>query len=196
MQIACRDKNRIAIQGDTLGGAAMGVCNILCLTGYGVQAGNRPQTQPVFDLDCMSLLSTARTLRDEHRFLSGRKLSYGPRVFLAAASNPFAPPLEWRAEPLANKVAAEAQFIQTQYCHDVPLLQTFMRRVKDLGLIGKVFILVGVGPLRSAKTAEWMRRNVPRLHIPDAVVQRLADAEDPAREGRRRRPRPHAVESD
>ena len=78
----------------------------------------------------------------------------------------------------------------------MPLLQTFMRRVKDLGLIGKVFILVGVGPLRSAKTAEWMRRNVPRLHIPDAVVQRLAGSEDPAREGRRRRPRPHAVESD
>ena len=185
MQISCRDKNRIAIQGDILGGAAMGVCNILCLTGDGVQAGDHPQAQPVFDLDCMSLLSTARTLRDEQRFLSGRRLTYGPRVFLGAASNPFAQPLQWRAERLAKKVAAGAQFIQTQYCYDVPLLRTFMCRVHDLGLIGKVFILVGVGPLRSAKTAEWMRRNVPGLHIPDAVIKRRAGAEDPAREGRR-----------
>jgi methylenetetrahydrofolate reductase (NADPH) len=185
MQISCRDKNRIAIQGDILGGAAMGVCNILCLTGDGVQAGDHPQALPVFDLDCMSLLSTARTLRDEQRFLSGRRLTYGPRVFLGAASNPFAPPLDWRAERLAKKVAAGAQFIQTQYCYDVPMLRTFMRRVEDLGLLGRVFILVGVGPLRSAKTAEWMRRNVPGLHIPDAVVKRLAGAEDPTREGLR-----------
>ncbi len=184
MQISCRDKNRIAIQGDILGAAAMGVCNILCLTGDGVQAGDHPQALPVFDLDCMSLLTTARTLRDEHRFLSGRKLTYSPRVFLGAASNPFGKPLEWRADRLAKKVAAGAQFVQTQYCYDVPLLKTFMQRVEDLGLLGKVFILVGVGPLRSAKTAEWMRAHVPGLHIPDAIVKRLAGAQDQAREGR------------
>lgn len=184
MQISCRDKNRIAIQGDILGAAAMGVCNILCLTGDGVQAGDHPQALPVFDLDCMSLLSTARTLRDEHRFLSGRKLTYSPRVFLGAASNPFGAPLEWRADRLAKKVAAGAQFVQTQYCYDVPLLKAFMQRVEDLGLLGKVFILVGVGPLRSAKTAEWMRTHVPGLHIPDSIVKRLAGAQDQAREGR------------
>ena len=184
MQISCRDKNRIAIQGDILGGAAMGVCNILCLSGDGVQAGDHPQALPVFDLDCMSLLTTARTLRDEQRFLSGRKLTYPPRVLLGAAANPFAPPLEWLAERLAKKVDAGAQFIQTQYCYDVPLLQQYMQRVEDLGLIGKVFLLVGVGPLRSAKTAEWMRKNVPGLHIPDAIIKRLAGAQDQAREGR------------
>ena len=92
MQISCRDKNRIAIQGDILGGAAMGVCNILCLTGDGVQAGDHPQALPVFDLDSISLLETARTMRDEHRFLSGRKLTYSPRVLLGAAENPFALP--------------------------------------------------------------------------------------------------------
>ena len=184
LQISCRDKNRIAIQGDILGAAAMGVCNILCLTGDGVQAGDHPQALPVFDLDCMSLLSTARTLRDEHRFLSGRKLTYSPRVFLGAASNPFGQPLEWRADRLAKKVAAGAQFVQTQYCYDIPLLKTFMQRVEDLGLLGKVFILVGVGPLRSAKTAEWMRTHVPGLHIPDAIVKRLAGAQDQAHEGR------------
>ncbi len=184
MQISCRDKNRIAIQGDILGGAAMGVCNILCLTGDGVQAGDHPQALPVFDLDSLSLLTTARTLRDEHRFLSGRKLTYAPRVLLGAAENPFANPLDWRAERLAKKIAAGAQFIQTQYCYDVPLLRAFMKRVEDLGLLEQIFILVGVGPLRSAKAAEWMRTHVPGLHIPDDVVARMAGAQDPAREGR------------
>ena len=184
MQISCRDKNRIAIQGDILGGAAMGVCNMLCLTGDGVQAGDHPQALPVFDLDSVTLLQTARTMRDEHRFLSGRKLTYAPRVLLGAAENPFARPVEWRAQRLAKKVAAGAQFIQTQYCYDVPLLKDFMRRVEDFGLAGKIFILVGVGPLRSAKAAEWMRTHVPGLHIPDAVIARLAGAADPAREGR------------
>ncbi len=184
MQISCRDKNRIAIQGDILGGAAMGVCNMLCLTGDGVQAGDHPQALPVFDLDSMSLLETARTLRDGHHFLSGRKLTYAPRVLLGAAENPFAPPILWRADRLAKKIAAGAQFIQTQYCYDVSLLKQFLQRAEDLGLLEKVFLLIGVGPLRSAKTAEWMRKNVPGLHIPDAVVKRLAGATDQARAGR------------
>jgi methylenetetrahydrofolate reductase (NADPH) len=184
MQISCRDRNRIAIQGDILGGAAMGVCNLLCLSGDGVQAGDHPQAAPVFDLDSISLLTTARTLRDEHRFLSGRKITFAPRVLLGAAENPFAPPIEWRAQRLAKKVQAGAQFIQTQYCYDVPLLRTFLRQVEDLGLQGKVFILVGVGPLRSAKAAEWMRTHVPGLHIPDEVIARMAGASDATREGR------------
>ena len=184
MQISCRDKNRIAIQGDILGGAAMGVCNMLCLTGDGVQAGDHPQAKPVFDLDCMSLLEIGRTLRDEHRFQSGRKITFAPRVFFGAAANPFGLPFEWRAERMAKKVQAGAQFIQTQYCYDVPRLRKFMRRVEDLGLLGKVFILVGVGPLRSAKAGEWMRSNVPGIHIPDSILKRVAGAEKQAIEGR------------
>lgn len=185
MQISCRDRNRIAIQGDILGAAAMGVCNLLCLSGDGVQAGDHPQAKPVFDLDAVTLLETARTLRDEHHFLSGRKISFAPRVFLGAAENPSAEPLEFRAQRVAKKVAAGAQFIQTQYCYDLERLRAFMRRIEDLGLAGKVFILVGVGPLRSAKTAEWMRQNVPGLYIPDAIIKRLADAgPDAQREGR------------
>ena len=183
MQISCRDKNRIAIQGDILGGAAMGVCNMLCLTGDGVQAGDHPQAKPVFDLDCMSLLEIARDLREEHRFQSGRKISFAPRVFFGAAENPSGLPHAWRAQRLAKKVAAGAQFIQTQYCYDLPLLRTFMQEVEALGLFGKVFILAGVGPLRSAKTAEWMRKNVPGMHVPDSVVARLSGAKDQAREG-------------
>ena len=184
MQISCRDKNRIAIQGDILGGAAMGVCNMLCLTGDGVQAGDHPQAKPVFDLDCVSLLDIARTLRDDHHFQSGRKITFAPRVFFGAAENPSGLPHDWRALRLAKKVAAGAQFIQTQYCYDLALLRGFMDQVEALGLNGKVFILVGVGPLRSAKTAEWMRKNVPGMHVPDAIIARLAGAKDQAREGR------------
>jgi methylenetetrahydrofolate reductase (NADPH) len=183
MQISCRDKNRIAIQGDILGSAAMGVCNVLCLTGDGVQAGDHPQAKPVFDLDCVSLLEIARDLRDEHRFQSGRKISYAPRVFLGAAENPSGLPHDWRAQRLAKKVAAGAQFIQTQYCYDLPLLKAFMDQVEGLGLFDKVYILAGVGPLRSAKTAEWMRKNVPGMHVPDAIVERLKGARDQTREG-------------
>jgi methylenetetrahydrofolate reductase (NADPH) len=184
MQISCRDKNRIAIQGDILGGAAMGVCNMLCLTGDGVQAGDHPQAKPVFDLDCVSLLEIARNLRDEHRFQSGRRITYAPRVFLGAAENPSGLPHAWRAQRLAKKIAAGAQFIQTQYCYDLPLLRAFMQHVEELGLIGKVFILAGVGPLRSAKTAEWMRKHVPGMHVPDSVIARIQGAQDQAREGR------------
>ncbi len=184
MQISCRDKNRIAIQGDILGGAAMGVCNMLCLTGDGVQAGDHPQAKPVFDLDCVSLLGIARGLRDEHHFQSGRKITAAPRVFLGAAANPSAPPHDWRAQRLAKKVDAGAQFIQTQYCYDLELLRSFMRQIDALGLISKVFILIGVGPLRSAKAAEWMRQHVPGMFVPDALIERLKGAQDQAREGR------------
>lgn len=185
MQISCRDKNRIAIQGDILGGAAMGVCNVLCLSGDGVQSGDHPQAKPVFDLDCMSLLEIARTMRDQHQFQSGRKITFAPRVFLGAAANPFVPPLDWRAQRTAKKIAAGAQFIQTQYCYDVPRLRQYLSALDDMGLLDQVFILVGVGPLRSAKAAEWMRSNVAGVHIPDAVIARLAGAEKPALEGRR-----------
>jgi methylenetetrahydrofolate reductase (NADPH) len=184
MQISCRDKNRIAIQGDILGGAAMGVCNMLCLTGDGVQAGDHPQAKPVFDLDSVSLLDIARGMRDDHHFDSGRKISFAPRVLLGAAENPNVPSVQHRTLRLAKKVAAGAQFIQTQYCFDLPLLRRFMSSVEDAGLLDKVFILVGVGPLRSAKAAEWMRAHVPGMHIPDDVIARLRGAEDQAREGR------------
>ncbi len=184
MQISCRDKNRIAIQGDILGGAAMGVCNILCLTGDGVQAGDHPQAKPVFDLDCMTLLETARMLRDDHHFQSGRKISYAPRVFLGAAEDPSALPHAWRAQRLAKKIAAGAQFIQTQYIYDLALLRAFMDQCGALGLFDRCYILAGVGPLRSGKTADWMRRNVPGMHVPDATIARLQGAQDQAREGR------------
>lgn len=184
-QISCRDRNRIAIQGDLLGAAAMGVKNVLCLTGDGVQAGDQPEAKPVFDLDSLTLLRTVRIMRDHGQFLSGRKLDVPPRVFVGAAENPFAPPYDFRPLRLKKKWEAGAEFIQTQYCFDVPRLREFMQRVCDLGLHEKLFILIGVGPLRSAKVADWMRTHVPGVHIPDAVVSRLKGAQKPAAEGKR-----------
>jgi methylenetetrahydrofolate reductase (NADPH) len=173
LQVSCRDRNRIAIQGDLLGAAAMGVRNVLCLTGDGVQAGDQPEAKPVFDLDSITLLQTARALRDQGRFLSGRELEARPAFFLGAVENPFAPPFEERARRLAKKIEAGAEFIQTQFCFDVARLQAFVRRAGDLGLLPRTALLVGVGPLRSAKAAEWMQAHVPGVAIPDEVVRRL-----------------------
>lgn len=185
MQISARDRNRIAIQGDVLGASAMGVQNILCLTGDGVQAGDQPGAKPVFDLDCMSMLETIRTMRDEQKFLSGRKLTSPPNVFLGAAINPFAPPYDFRPYRLAKKIAAGAQFVQSQYIFDVPMFREYMKRIVDMGLHEKCYVLAGVGPLASGKTARWIRANVPGIHIPDHVIERLEGAEKQKGEGKK-----------
>lgn len=187
MQVSCRDRNRIAIQGDLLGAAAMGVRNVLCLTGDGVGTGDQPEAKPVFDLDSISLLRTARILRDQGHFLSGRKLEVTPRLFLGAAENPFVPPYDYRPLRLGKKIEAGADFIQTQYCFDMPRMREFMKQVCDLGLDKRAYILVGVGPLRSARAAEWMRTKVPGVVIPDEVVDRLRGVPAPrqAEEGKR-----------
>ena len=184
LQISCRDRNRIAIQGDVLGAAAVGVGNVLCLTGDGVGVGDQPGAKPVFDFDSISLLRTLRTMRDESMFLSGRKITQPPRIFIGAAENPCIPPYEVRADRLQKKVEAGAQFIQTNYIYDVPRFERFMQRVRDLGLDDKVFILAGVGPLASARAARWMRSNVPGIHVPDSVIERLEGAEKQGAEGK------------
>ncbi len=183
-QISCRDRNRIAIQGDVLGAAAMGVSAVLCLTGDGVGVGDQPGAKAVFDFDSISLLRALKTMRDDGVFLSGRKLSTPPNLFLGAAENPCVEPLEWRADRLAKKVEAGADFIQTNYIFDVKRFERFMDKVRAKGLHKKVFILAGVGPLASAKAARWMRTNVPGVHIPDSVVERMENAENPSKEGK------------
>ncbi|MGD8848939.1 MAG: methylenetetrahydrofolate reductase [Anaerolineales bacterium] len=173
MQVSCRDRNRIAIQGDLLGAAAMGVKNVLCLTGDDTSVGDQPEARRVFDFDSIHLLRTAKIMRDEGRFLSGREITQPPRLFLGAVSNPFVPPHDWRPLRLAKKIEAGANFIQTQYCFDLPRFKQFMQRVRDLGIDQKVCLLVGVGPLRSERAAEFMRTNVPGVVIPDEIVERL-----------------------
>lgn len=183
MQMTCRDRNRIAIQGDVLGAAALGISNILCLTGDSVEGGDHPDAKPVFDVNSTSLLAMLRGMRDDRRYLSGRELTAPPQVFLGAAENPFEPPLDKRLKRLEEKTAAGAQFVQTQYCFDMDVLGKFMAGVRDRGLHEKVFLLLGVGPLASAKSAAWIRSNIPGVHIPDAVIRRLKAAKDQAQEG-------------
>ena len=163
MQIACRDKNRIAIQGDVLGGAAMGVANMLCLTGDGVQAGDQPGAKPVFDLDSMSLLETCRIMRDNGKFLSGRKLTTPPQIFLGAAVNPFAPPFDFRPIHLGKKIAAGAQFVQTQYCFDVPMFKTFMQKARDLGHTAPDAALAATGVPMAADHRRILATAIGRL---------------------------------
>jgi len=185
LQISCRDKNRIAIQGDVLGAAAMGVCNVLALSGDDVSAGDHPEAKPVFDLDSVSLLSTIRTMRDESRFLSGRKLDKEPKVFAGSTVNPFVPPIANRVQQLQKKVEAGAEFIQTQYCFDLQVMRDIMQRAVDMGITEKTFMLAGVGTLASAKTAKWLRNNVPGVHIPDEIIKRLEGAENQKAEGQK-----------
>jgi len=183
LQISCRDKNRIAIQGDILGAAAMGVCNVLALTGDDVSAGDQPEAKRVFDLDSVSLLSTIKTMRDESVLLSGRKLTQAPAMFAGSTINPFVPPVKSRVLQMEKKINAGAQYIQTQYCFDMPILKDFMAEAVDKGLAERAFILPGVGTLASARTAKWMRSNVPGVHIPDHIIKRLEGSEDQKKEG-------------
>ncbi len=176
LQVNCRDRNRIAIQGDLLGAAALGIKNVLCITGDGVHVGDQPDAKPVFDFDSIQLLQTATIMREKGMFLSRRKLEVAPRLFLGGASNPFSPPYHIRPLRLAKKVAAGADFIQTQYCFDIPLLEKFMADIREMNLHREVFILVGVGPLRSAKSALWMQENIPGVHIPESIIQRISKA--------------------
>jgi 5,10-methylenetetrahydrofolate reductase len=177
-QFSCRDRNRIALQGDILGAAALGVHNILCLTGDDVSQGDHPYAKPVFDLDSISLLRITEAMRDRGTFASGRKLDVAPNLFLGATANPFVPPFLDRIANLEKKIDAGAQFIQTQFCFDVPMLADFMRDVRVRSLHQRCAIIVGVGTLSSAKSLRHMARHVPGVHIPESVLQRVAGADN------------------
>ena len=173
MQMTCRDRNRIALQSDLLGASALGIRNVLVMTGDHPKFGDHPEAKPVFDLDSVQLLWTLRTMRDQHVLLSGRKLDPAPDCFLGAVENPFAPPVPFRAERLGKKVAAGAQFVQTQFVFDVPAFAGWMAQVRDLGLHEQCAILAGVGAVRSIKALDYMRNHVPGVEVPDDAYQRL-----------------------
>jgi methylenetetrahydrofolate reductase (NADPH) len=173
MQLQCRDRNRIALQSDLLGAAALGIPNVLLLTGDHPRFGDHPEAKPVFDLDSIQLIWTARMMREQHKLLSGRELKPAPDWFIGAVENPFAPPLNWRAERLGKKVAAGAQFVQTQFIYDVGIFARWMEQVRNLGLDRKCFVLAGVGPVKSLRALEHMQREVPGMYVPDDVVRRL-----------------------
>jgi methylenetetrahydrofolate reductase (NADPH) len=183
LQVTCRDKNRIALQSELMGAAALGVRNLLLLTGDDPKAGDQPDTKPVFDINSATLIETARRLRDEGTLPTGRKVSGKAAFFLGAADVPIDPPADWQPNALAGKVKSGAQFVQTQFCMDVGIVRRYVGRLEQAGLTKKLGILIGVNPLRSAKSAAWMKSHLFGTIIPDALVKRMEAAADPEREG-------------
>jgi methylenetetrahydrofolate reductase (NADPH) len=175
LHVTCRDRNRLALQSDLVGAAALGVRNILCLTGDHMVHGDHPGARPVFDLDSLQLVGLVNVLR-HGRYLSGREIQPAPDLFPGATENPFAPPYDFRPIRLQKKVEAGARFIQTQITFNVKRFTAFMESVRDLGLDRKVPILAGVAPLRSARAARYMRERVPGMDVPDSVVRRMEQA--------------------
>ena len=185
MQIVCRDRNRIAIQSDVLGAVALGVSNILCLSGDHQRFGNHPEAKGVFDIDSIQLIQTLKTMRDEKKFLCGEEVSGEIPLFIGAAANPFADPFEFRVTRLAKKIRAGADFIQTQAVYDVAKFARWMEMVTDRGLDRQTHILAGVIPIRSAGMARFMRDYVSGVSIPDEIVTRMEEAKVAKEEGLR-----------
>ncbi len=185
LQLTCRDRNRIALQSDLMGAAARGVRNLLVLRGDDPSAGDQPEAKPVFDLDARQLLETARRLRDCGELPSGRKVAGKADFFLGAADIPIDPPPAWAPKGLAAKLDAGAQFSQTQFCMDAGVVRRYLARLAEHGVADKLFMLIGIVPLRSAKSARWIRDKLYGAIIPDSIVDRMEAARDPPAEGRR-----------
>lgn len=185
LQLTCRDRNRIALQSDLISAAASGIQNLLMLRGDDPSAGDQPDAKAVFDLDTRALTETARKLRDTGELPTGRKVSGKAAFFLGAADSPIDPPPGWEPKGLIAKHAAGAQFVQTQFCMDAGIVRRYMARLAEHGLAGKLSFLIGVCPLRSAKSARWMKEKLFGTIIPDAYVDRMESASDPVAEGQR-----------
>jgi methylenetetrahydrofolate reductase (NADPH) len=185
LQLTCRDRNRIALQGELMGAAALGIRNLLLLRGDDPTAGDQPDAKPVFDLDSRGLTETARSIRDDGRLPHGAAVAGRAAFFIGGADVPIDPPPGWRPDALAAKVAAGAAFVQTQFCMDTGIVRRYAARLAEAGLAGRVFVIIGVNPLRSVRSAAWMRHNLFGTIIPDAMVARMEAAADPAAEGRR-----------
>jgi methylenetetrahydrofolate reductase (NADPH) len=183
LQITCRDKNRIALQAELLGAAALGIRNLLLLTGDDPKAGDQPETKPVFDIDSKTLIETARRLRDDGALPTGRKVGGKAAFLLGAADVPIDPPAGWQPNALVAKAKSGAQFVQTQFCMDVAIVRRYVGVLEAAGLTRELAILVGINPLRSGKSAAWMKHHLFGTIIPDALIARMEAAADPAREG-------------
>lgn len=182
LQMVTRDRNRIALQSDVLGASALGIRNILCLSGDHQSFGNQPQAKGVFDIDSVQLIHAVRRMRDAGEIIGGEKLSVPPQLFIGAVANPFADPFKYRAARLATKVDAGAEFIQTQCIFNLNRFKEWMGLVRDYGMADKVYILGGITPIKSARMAEYMAKNVAGMDIPEEVINRMKSA--PAKEQR------------
>lgn len=175
-QMVCRDRNRLAMQSDILGAYAHGIRNMLCLSGDHQKFGDHPEAMGVFDIDSMQLIDMVKRMRDEGKFISGTEIQDPPKLFIGAASNPFAEPFEWRVHRLAKKIECGVDFIQTQCIYNMDRFREFMKQVVDMGLHEKCYILAGVTPMKSVGMARYMAKSVPGMDVPDSIIKRLSGA--------------------
>jgi methylenetetrahydrofolate reductase (NADPH) len=175
-QMVCRDRNRLAMQGDILGAYAHGIRNILCLSGDHQKFGNHPGSKNVFDIDSMQLINMVKNMRDDGKFQNGQEIDTPPKLFIGAASNPFGDPSEFRAYRLAKKINAGADFVQTQSIYNMDRFRDFMKQVVDMGLHEKCYVLAGVTPMKSVGMARYMASQVPGMDVPEPLIKRLKGA--------------------
>jgi methylenetetrahydrofolate reductase (NADPH) len=185
LQFTMRDRNRLALQGDLIGAATLGIPNILCLHGDDPKNGDQPETKAVYDIDSRGLMATAHRLREQGTLPTGRAIVPPPRLFIGAGDAPQDPKPDWKPDTLKAKIEAGADFVQTQYCFDLGLLRRYLARLGDHGILERLFVIVGIGPIASAKSARWMNENLFGVNIPPAIVERLEGASDQRAEGRK-----------
>ncbi len=185
LQVTCRDRNRIALVGDLLGAAAQGVRNVLVLHGDDPAGGDQPDAKPVYDLDSRGVMSLMRQMRDDGLSPSGRVIEPAPVFFIGGADSPHDPAPDWQPTGLLAKIEAGADFVQTQFCFDLELARRYLARLSDAGIPERLKILIGIGPIASARSARWMNANLFGVRVPDAVIDRLDKAADAKAEGRR-----------
>lgn len=185
LQMVVRDRNRIGIQSDILGAYALGIRNMLCLSGDHQKFGDHPSAKNVFDLDSMQLIQTVKKMRDEGKFINDQDIHHPPKMFIGAAVNPFADPAEFRAIRMGKKIAAGVDFVQTQCIYNLDRFEKFMEQARDLGLTEKVYILGGVTPMKSVGMANYMKNLVPGMDVPVEVINRMKGVpkKDQAKEG-------------
>lgn len=184
LQVTCRDRNRIALAGDLIGAAAQGIENLLLLRGDDPRGGDQPDAMPVFDFETADLMKLARDMRDDGVLPSGRAIDSPPRFFIGGADIPRIPDEKWSPEPLRRKIDGGAGFLQTQFCFDLEVARRYFERLGEEGITDQIGVIIGVGPIRSAKSARWMNDNLFGVHVPDATIARLEGAKDQAAEGR------------
>ena len=185
LQITLRDRNRIAIQGDLIGASSLGIHNILCLHGDPPTAGDQPETKGVYDLDTKELINMARVMRDEGCYPSGRRIDRAPEIFIGAADMPHKPQSEYEPKNIQAKIESGAGFFQTQYAFDIEVLRSYMSMLNDFGICEKAYMLIGLGPFPSSKSARWMNDNLKGVNVPEAIIKRLESSKDPKEESKK-----------
>ena len=185
LQFTMRDRNRLALQADILGAAALGISNVLCLTGDGPEAGDQPEAKPVFDITSSEFVSVVKEMRDHSVYPGGRTINSAPRLLIGAADAPRRLESDFKPTSILSKIVAGTDFFQTQYCFDMDILRAYMARLADFGILERTHFIVGIGPIASAKSARWMNKNLFGVNIPNEIILRLEQAKNPKLEGQK-----------